>query len=403
MISTGGLTCEKVKATPVLKVRKQPQVQKSQPLNGTTLARDVVSTELPKKKREAFGHDPRPQTGNQLEGKSNGYSSVPQRMMSYESWDVTRSLPKAERERLSPAERTMIKEVVAELKESAQQQGLGYVPVFGYLSLRKDNYRELGLKSQSEVQEGKHVVDAKLDGHDIGVVASTIYRGTPEYPGVVAGLSARPDALTEGTVLKVPLDRAEELLGLIFHREYFAEDDLEGETPQAMYKPVLREVTTKDGEKLKALVFITNPDSKKDINPEGKMTPGELAWFMGASGGFRSPRGHHGGLSFDYWSNAYFGADKVIREAIELAKYVPSPEMLDHVSQHALTDERCMRALDTILELFRGAGMPISLKTQQRDGQSLVRDPVKKPVDVQAEIDRLLALDDVKPMVSQSA
>lgn len=329
--------------------------------------------------------------GNLIEGANVGFTPLPQRM-SYESWDVTRALPTAERERLSPAEREMIKDVVAQLQGSVQKAGLSYVPVFGYLSLRKDNHRELGLPSQQDVVPGQHTVEATLHDHDIGVVASTIYRGTPEHPGVVAGLSGEQGASTPGTVLKVPLAKAEELLTTIFHREYFAEDDLVGDKPQAMYKPVLRDVKTADGETVKALVFITNPDSVKDINADGKLTPGQLAWFMGATGGFKSSKGHHGGASFDYWNKSYFGPDKVIREAIDLAKYVPSPETIDYLSQNALKDPRAMKALNVVLELFQGAALPIHFKTQQREGQSLERAPLRKPADVQAEVARYLEL-----------
>ncbi len=138
-----------------------------------------------------------------------------------------------------------------------RKQGLSYAPVFGYLSLRTNNFHELGLPGPAFVVPGKHTIEAKLNGHDIGVVASTVYRGTPEHPGVVAGLSEKEGATTTGTLLKLPLMRAEELLARVFHREYFAEDDLDGEKPQAMYRPVVREVTTATGEHVDALVFIT--------------------------------------------------------------------------------------------------------------------------------------------------
>ena len=371
-----------------MKIHKRQPASVTTPV-GRAKPRAVETTPV-KAKADGFGSRGA-QQANRLEGASHGYTPLPSRL-SFESWDVTRALPQAERERLSPAERELIGSVVAELKASVEQQGLDYVPVFGYLSLRKDNHRELGLPSQSDVVPGQHTVEATLPGHDIGVVASTIYRGTPEHPGVVAGLSAEPGASTPGTVLKVPLQRAEELLTTIFHREYFAEDDLKGDKPQAMYKPVLRDVQTADGQTVKALVFITNPDSVKDINPDGKMTPGELAWFMAATGGFRSPKGHHGGASFDYWNNSYFGPDKVIRKAIELAPYVPSPETIDWLSQNAGKDPRAMAALNVCLELFQGAALPIALKTQQRDDQVLAREPKRNPADVEAEVERYLAL-----------
>jgi cation transport regulator ChaC len=324
---------------------------------------------------------------NRLEGTSNGFTALPSRL-SYESWDVLG----ADAKRVSKPERELINSVVAELRAAVQEQGLSYVPVFGYLSLRTDNFRELGLKSQSEVKPGEHTVEAELPGWNVGVVASTIYRGTPEHPGVVAGLSPRDEASTAGTLLKVPLERAEELLHGIFHREYFAEDDLDGAKPQAMYRPVLRDVKTADGQTVKALVFITNPDSVKDIDADGKMTAGQLAWFMGASGGFKSNGGTFGGCSFDYWKNSYVGTDQVIREAIELAKYVPSPETIDWLSQNAANDPRAMKALNVCLELFQGAALPISLHAQQKQGQTLERAPVHKPADVLAEVERFLAL-----------
>src|SRR6185436_12853239 len=205
---------------------------------------------------------------------------------------------------------------------------------------------------------------------------STIYRGTPDHPGVVAGLSPRDGASTPGTLLKVPLDQAEQLLHGIFHREYFAEDDLAGAKPQAMYRPVLKDVQTQDGQTVKALVFITNPDSVKDIDADGKMTAGQLAWFMGASGGFKSNGGTFGGCSFDYWKNSYVGTDKVINEAIQLAKFVPSPETIDWLSANAATDPRAIKALNVCLEMFQGAALPIALHDQQKKDQVLERAPV---------------------------
>jgi hypothetical protein len=369
-----------------VKVHRQPKVQVQQ-LEQARETQGTVSIPAPKK-CDAFGVGAR--KSNALEGASASF--VPSRSMSLESWNVLNAMPAKDRDRLSAQEKDLIGSVVAELKASVEKQKLSFVPVFGYLSLRKDNHRELGLPSQADVVAGVHTQEAQLPDHDIGVVASTIYRGTPTHPGVVAGLSAEQGASTPGTILKVPLHRAEELLGIIFHREYFAEDDLVGDKPQAMYKPVLREVKTDDGQTLNALVFITNPDSAKDINPEGKMTAGQLAWFMGATGGFRSEKGQFGGLCFDYWNKSYFGTDKVIREAIDLAKYVPSPETIDWLSQNAAKDPRAMAALNVVLELFQGAALPIDLKTRQREHQSLERNPVRKPADVQAEVERYLAL-----------
>src|SRR5262249_3745695 len=156
---------------------------------------------------------------------------------------------------------------------------LNYVPVFGYLSLRTDGHRELGKASQADVVPGQDTIEATLCGYSVGVVASTVYRGTPQRPGVVAGLSEAPGRDTAGTLLKVPLPKAEQLLTALFHREYFAEDDLHGDRPQAMYKPVLLEVKTETGETVRALVFITNPESEKALRD---LTPAQLAWFMGA-------------------------------------------------------------------------------------------------------------------------
>ena len=87
------------------------------------------------------------------------------------------------------ADRAAIAASLAELQASVEENGLDYVPVFGYSSLRTDNHRELGLPSQADVVPGRDVVDATLPGFDVGAVASTVYRGTPEHPGAVAGLN----------------------------------------------------------------------------------------------------------------------------------------------------------------------------------------------------------------------
>ena len=344
-----------------------------------------------------------------LTGESASHAVVGSSRFSYgeslPKWDVMRALPIAASSRLSAAEKTMISAVVDELRASVQNSGLSYVPVFGYLSLRKDNFRELGKSSQAEVVNGRDTVEASLADHDIDVVASTIYRGTPEHPGVVAGLGSAVGRSTPGTLLKIPLDRAEELLSHIFHREYFAEDDLSGQKPQAMYRPVLREVKTASGETVKALVFVTNDDSAKAVNRNGvlgsdKLTVEQMAWFMGANGGFEGKSGRLGGASRTYWENSYLAPrrsshevmDPTIGKAIELSKWVPSPETTDYLAKNALTEPRAMQALEVVLTLFQGAAIPIALKSQQRAEQALVRSVEQKPVDVQAEIARYLAL-----------
>lgn len=352
------------------------------PVPAASVSRPVA--QAPARSTSTSAFDARPAA------KPKALGLAPDRFAHLPRWDVTRALPAAERARLSQGEQQLISKVVAEVREAALTQGLNYVPVFGYLSLRHDNFRELGLASQAEVVPGKHTVEASLEGHALGVVASTIYRGTPEHPGLVAGLEPRADAKIPGTVLKLPLEHGEELLGKLFHREYFAEDDLVGAKPQAMYRPAVREVTLQTGETVKALVFITNPDSEKAL--EG-LTPNQTAWLMGAQGGFRGPQGTLGGRSVDYWSKTLSsGAHGHLRESLDLAALVPSPETIDFLADNAATDPRARQALEVVLELFEGAYLPIALKQSQREDQSLERVSLRPPADVSAEVDRYLSL-----------
>ncbi|API77539.1 gamma-glutamylcyclotransferase [Ralstonia pseudosolanacearum] len=255
--------------------------------------------------------------------------------------------------RLKPEELAGIPETVVEklgkdlhdLYEDVQSKGLNYVPVFGYLSLRYKNFHELGKRSQDEVREGKDWVPASLDNHALDFVMSTQYRGHHQHPGVVAGLSQSEGSAMDGVILKLPVGNAEELLARVIRRELLDENDLIHPVPATppagtaglassadagparppspkkphsnlMYSSAVRPVTLPDGAKVKALVFVTNPDSAKSLasvfkDREG-VSPQRLAYLMTSAS-----KGDLGGPAIDYW--------KRFVESCETAKTAVSP------------------------------------------------------------------------------
>jgi hypothetical protein len=287
--------------------------------------------------------------------------------------------------RLSPTDRETIHRAVAALQAEVEKAGLRYIPVFGYLSLRTDNFRELGKKSQRDVVPGRDVVDATLLGFGIDVVASTVFRGTPEHPGIVAGLSRREGSTTPGVLLKVSLSRAEELLAVLLAREFFAEGDLvdpkdaQGRLQSnAMYIPTLEAVEA-EGRKVRALVFRTNPKSAKSLERESfgdadGLTPERMAYLMNGRGGFVRDGKRFGGTSVAYWSEGYVAARKAsgqpidprITQAIELSKLMPSQEALDRILARRDPDAELMK--EALLYLFKGAAVPIRMRFDQKPG-----------------------------------
>ncbi len=217
-----------------------------------------------------------------------------------------------------------------ELYEEVKDKGLNYVPVFGYLSLRYRNFHELGKSSQDEVREGRDWLPATLGEHALDFVMSTQYRGHHQHPGVVAGLSSSKGHSMEGVILKLPVNNAEELLARVIRRELLDENDLIHPTsprgrsgtgqpspaggatvpppspgkPRSnlMYTTAVKPVTLRDGATettVKALVFVTNPDSAKSLatvfKDSGGVSPQQLAYFMTSTGS-------RGGPSIDYWA-----------------------------------------------------------------------------------------------------
>ncbi|HEY4222012.1 MAG TPA: hypothetical protein VGO62_11725, partial [Myxococcota bacterium] len=112
-------------------------------------------------------------------------------MASTKRWDPIGRLPHELQGRLSLGDVSMIKTAIGRLQQAVREAKLDFIPVFGYLSLRTNNFAELGKKTQEDVVVGKDVVDATLRGFDIDVVASSVFRGTPEHPGAVAGLGRK--------------------------------------------------------------------------------------------------------------------------------------------------------------------------------------------------------------------
>jgi hypothetical protein len=302
-------------------------------------------------------------------------------------WDPVARLPAALQARLGPADRRAITAAVSDIQRAVVDRGLSFVPVFGYLSLRTNNFAELGKASQADVVVGADVVDATLKDHDVDVVASTVFRGTPEHAGAVAGLSRRPGRDTPGAMLKVPVERAEELLAVLLARELFAEgdladgvDDAGGARSNAMYAPAVRDIVV-DGQTVPAFLFVTNTSSEKAIAHNAAfaddvgLSVGRMAWLFAASGGFVGEGGAvAGGRALDYWRVSYQAAreaagqpvDPTIAAAIDRAALMPQQHVVDALLARSDSDARLMvRALAV---LFAGAVSPLSLQTAQVKG-----------------------------------
>ena len=335
--------------------------------------------------------------------------SVTKAMSSSKKWDPIGRLPPSLQARLSPGDRRAIEEAVASLQKQVREAKLDHVPVFGYLSLRTHNFAELGKRSQADVVPGRDVVDAHLPGFDVDVLVSTMFRGTPEHPGAVAGLSEKPGRSTPGSVLKVPLDRAEELLAVVLAREMFAEGDLvdrkdaSGAVSNAMYAPkVLRVVV--DGNEVPALGFATNDKGDKAIatkaDPYGDekgdlgLSVERMAYLFAAQGGFVDTTGKaHGGPAVDYWEQCYVSARKAagqpvdpkIAAAVELSKLLPHMDAVDRLAARTDRDARLMT--EAIRTLFTGIATPLATKHNQKaDLDGLVRTPQGDRGDVEKRL-----------------
>lgn len=287
-------------------------------------------------------------------------------------WNPVRELPERLRESLSKSELERLERKIATLQNEVASAKLDYVPVFGYLSLLVNNYHELGKRAQDEVVPGRDVVRASLADHAVDVVASTVFRGTPEHPGVVAGLRNMPGESVPGVVLKLPTERAEELLARVLARELFAESDLASEN-SSMYVPEVGDVTLENGERVKALFFVTNPSSPKalterqfDYFGSDGLTASRLAYFMAARGGVEISDKNGktrvmGGPCVDYWTDGYlrirresnYPIDFRIARAVEASKSGPS---VAGIAERAGDEANALR--DAWLTHFSGAAVP---------------------------------------------
>ncbi|AXV79397.1 MULTISPECIES: gamma-glutamylcyclotransferase [Ralstonia solanacearum species complex] len=266
-----------------------------------------------------------------------------------------------------------LKKDLNELYKEVKDKKLDYVPVFGYLSLRYRNFHELGKNSQDEVREGQDWLPATLREHALDFVMSTQYRGHHQHPGVVAGLSSSGGGTMEGVILKLPVDNAEELLARVIRRELLDENDLVHPTPchgqsgtgqsssagdttasppsprkprsNLMYSSAVRPVTLPDGATtVKALVFVTNPDSAKSLATVFKDSSGvsaqRLAYFM-------TSKGSLGGPSIDYWKHFVDICQKTatpvppkVLQAIELAERWPDAFSSKRAAQDDAAQQR---------------------------------------------------------------
>lgn len=324
--------------------------------------------------------------------------SASRAMASTRRWDPVARLPAELRARLTDGDKELIAEAVAALQRGVREHKLDWVPVFGYLSLRTHNFAELGKKSQDEVVAGRDVVNATLAGFDIDVVASSMFRGTPEHPGAVAGLGPKEGASTPGVVLKVPLARAEELLAVLFARELFAEGDLKDgagtgrPVSNAMYAPRVETVSLEGGPSVPALVFVTNDrgakavDRKNAFGDERGLTLERMAFLFSSQGGYVDADGKAaGGPSIDYWQKFYVEArqaagqpvDAKIAAAIELSKLHPQKAVVDRLLARTDRDARLM--VEALRHLFEGAATPLGVHRQQKrtesGGEGLRRTP----------------------------
>ncbi|BCL95236.1 hypothetical protein MAFF211479_49380 (plasmid) [Ralstonia solanacearum] len=279
-------------------------------------------------------------------------------------WNAISHLKSEELASIPEAVIEKLEKDLRELYDEVKTKGLDYVPVFGYLSLRYKNFHELGKHSQDEVCQGKDWLPATLPGHSLDFVMSTQYRGHHQHPGVVAGLSNSEGNAMEGVILKLPVANAEELLARVIRRELLDENDLihpatavsqsvgvEQTAPTGagqgaaaspgkprsnlMYTSAVKPVTLPDGvTTVKALVFVTNPDSAKALatvfKDSGGVSAEQLAYFM-------TSKGKLGGASIDYWKRFVEICQKTdtpvppkVRRAIELAQ-VSDPANADDV------------------------------------------------------------------------
>ncbi|CAM3794045.1 gamma-glutamylcyclotransferase [Paracidovorax anthurii] len=273
-----------------------------------------------------------------LPAAGSALPQAPRLAISDAAWKRMAALPPEQRQRLNAKERETVANAVSELRHHVEAAGIDFVPVFGFWSLRTDNHHELGKASQAEVVEGRDTLPARAMDYRMDYVASTEYRGRPQHPGAVASIAPAEGSQVPGTLLKLPLDRAEELLTALLAREVGAEADLRSPpdaqgTPRSslMYRPVVRPVQMADGSALHALLFETNPESAKSLSrvfgDDKGLTAERLAFFIASGdGGFERDGKKLGGPSADYWkagmqrlADAGDAPDPLLAEAYRIA------------------------------------------------------------------------------------
>ena len=102
---------------------------------------------------------------------------------------------------------------------------------------------------------------------------SADHRGTEEYPGRVVTLVEKPDSITWGKALRIPGDKAEEVAAGLDDRE------------KGGYISKAVTVTTREGEKITAMLYMSTPGSSNFISDEPSQTTANIiAKSVGPSG-----------------------------------------------------------------------------------------------------------------------
>lgn len=104
-----------------------------------------------------------------------------------------------------------------------------------------------------------------LHGFRRDVALSTLYRGTPEQPGLVFGIKENDETSVEGMALGINKDKFDTAFEWYIYQELQGEDDLESGSDKCfgMYKLLLVELEDKHGNIFKAITVAIDGESPK--------------------------------------------------------------------------------------------------------------------------------------------